>query len=278
MARARNIKHSFFLNDDLADCEPLARILFIGLWTIADFKGNLEYKSRKIKAQLLPYDDVDIEALVSSLDKSRLISIYSNTDSKYIHITNFVKHQNPHKNEKDKGTDTPTMDDDNSKTVDTIDSKPLSDLIAINPDLNASDRADSCFLIPDSLSLIPDSLILNPDPPNPDKTLVELKHDDSNFNQFWNLYGKSINKLKCESKFKKLSQDCIDKIFKTLPAYIDSTPDKQFRKAPLVYLNNQAWNDEVIYSSGDKVKTIQNTIDESNAQASRIRAQLGANL
>jgi hypothetical protein len=278
MARARNIKYSFFLNDDLADCEPLARILFIGLWTIADFKGNLEFKSRKIKAQLLPYDDVDIDQLVNSLDKSRLISIYSNADSKYIHITNFVKHQNPHKNEKDKGTEIPTMDDDNSKTVATIDSKPLSDLIAINPDLNASDRADSCSLIPDSLILNPDSCSLNPNPLNPEKTLVELKHDDSTFNLFWDLYGKSINKLKCESKFKKLSQDCIDTIFKTLPAYIDSTPDKQFRKAPLVYLNNQAWNDEVIYSSGDKVKTIQQTINESNAQASRIRAQLGANL
>ena len=77
MARARNIKHSFFLNDDLADCEPLARLLFIGLWTLSDYQGNLEYKSRKIKAQILPYDDIDIEALVSSLDKSRLISIYS---------------------------------------------------------------------------------------------------------------------------------------------------------------------------------------------------------
>ena len=278
MARARNIKHSFFLNDDLADCEPLARILFIGLWTLSDYQGNLEYKARKIKAQLLPYDNADIDQLVTSLDKSRLISIYSNADSKYINITNFVKHQNPHKNERDKGTDIPTMEDENSKTVDTIDSKQVSDLIAINPDKNDSDRANSCFLIPDSLSLNPDSLSLIPNHLTPDKTLVELKHDDSEFNLFWEMYDKRINPKKCEAKFKRLAQSSIDQIFKTLPGYIDSTPDKQFRKAPLVYLNNESWNDEVIYSTGDKIKTIQNTIDESKAQADRIRAQLGASL
>ena len=36
MARARNIKPGFFTNDVLADCDPLARLLFAGLWTVAD--------------------------------------------------------------------------------------------------------------------------------------------------------------------------------------------------------------------------------------------------
>ena len=164
------------------------------------------------------------------------------------------------------------MKDDGSKTVDIIDSQPLSELIAINPDLNATDPADSLFLNPDPLFLNPDPLSLIPNPLNPEKTLVELKHDDSAFNLFWKLYDKNISRDKCEPKFKKLSQVCVDKIFQTLPAYIDSTPDKQFRKAPLVYLNNKSWNDEVIQSGGDKIKTSQNTRDESKAQSDRIRA------
>jgi hypothetical protein len=155
MARARNIKHSFFMNEALADCEPLARILFIGLWTIADFKGNLEYKPRKIKAQLLPYDNVEIDSLVSALDKSRLITIYSNGDLQYININKFVKHQNPHKNEKEKGSDVPTIEECKALAVDSIDDKGESRLIAINPDKNPSDPASSCSLIPDSCSLIP---------------------------------------------------------------------------------------------------------------------------
>lgn len=34
--RARNIKPGFFSNDLLPECEPLARLLFIGLWCMAD--------------------------------------------------------------------------------------------------------------------------------------------------------------------------------------------------------------------------------------------------
>ena len=62
MARARNIKPAFFDNDDLAEVPPLGRILFIGFWTISDFKGDLEWRPKRIKAQILPYDDCDVEA------------------------------------------------------------------------------------------------------------------------------------------------------------------------------------------------------------------------
>ena len=60
MARARNIKPAFFTNDDLAEIEPLGRLLFIGLWTICDYKGDLEWRQKRVKAQILPYDNCDI--------------------------------------------------------------------------------------------------------------------------------------------------------------------------------------------------------------------------
>jgi hypothetical protein len=64
MARARNIKPGFFLNDELAECEPLARLLFAGLWCIADREGRLEDKPKRIKVEILPYDDCDIDYLL----------------------------------------------------------------------------------------------------------------------------------------------------------------------------------------------------------------------
>ena len=39
MSRSRNIKPGFFKNEHLAECQPLARLLFIGLWTLADREG-----------------------------------------------------------------------------------------------------------------------------------------------------------------------------------------------------------------------------------------------
>jgi hypothetical protein len=118
MPRARNIKPSFFTNDALSEIEPLGRLLFIGLWTLADFKGDLEWRPRKIKAQILPYDNCDVEALAINLDKSGFIRFYSVQDlqdEKYIHIPGFCIHQNPHKNEKAKGSSVPPyprQDDD----------------------------------------------------------------------------------------------------------------------------------------------------------------------
>lgn len=50
MAGARNIKPGFFTNDVLAACDQLARLLFAGLWTVADRAGRLEDRPKRIKA------------------------------------------------------------------------------------------------------------------------------------------------------------------------------------------------------------------------------------
>lgn len=161
MARGRNIKPAFFTNEDLADVEPLARLLFIGMWTIANFKGCFEYRPKRLKVQLLPYDDCDIEQLVNNLDKSRFISIYSVQGQRYIKVLNFTKHQNPHKNERDSGSDIPDIElrDDfgyeNSLNVKNLDDNREKD--GTTPDLNGIARADSLNLIPDSCFPITDT-------------------------------------------------------------------------------------------------------------------------
>ncbi len=96
MSRARNIKPSFFTNDILAECDMASRLLFIGLWTIADREGRLEDRPKKIKAEILPYDDCDCESLLQQLSGHGFIHRYEARGNKYIQILNFVKHQNPH--------------------------------------------------------------------------------------------------------------------------------------------------------------------------------------
>ena len=71
------------------------------------------------------------------------------------------------------------------------------------------------------------------------------------FNRFWDLYDKKRDRKKCFQKWKRLKQDERDKIFQTLPAYIESTKDVQFRKDPATYLNNQSWNNEIIKVNKD---------------------------
>ena len=65
--RSRNIKPGFFKNEILAECDPLTRILFLGLWCYADRRGICEYRPKRIKAEILPYDDVDVEQMLEQL-------------------------------------------------------------------------------------------------------------------------------------------------------------------------------------------------------------------
>ena len=76
------------------------------------------------------------------------------------------------------------------------------------------------------------------------------------FEKFWTQYDKKQDRKKCFAKWKRLSQSDKEKIFETLPAYIASTPDKQFRKNPLTYLNGEAWNDEILNPSNSNPQKI----------------------
>ena len=158
MSRSRNIKPGFLLNDHLGELDPLARLLFIGFWTVADYKGEFEWREKRLKAQLLAYDNCDIKKLAISLDKSGFIRFYSDGAAIYCKVVNFNVHQNPHKNEREKGSDIPKMTESMRQAVDLKGLTINRDLSGLNHEHSDSDPADSLFLIPDSCSLIPDSL------------------------------------------------------------------------------------------------------------------------
>tara|TARA_R110002033_G_scaffold37350_2_gene76286 strand:+ start:158 stop:769 length:612 start_codon:yes stop_codon:yes gene_type:complete len=65
------------------------------------------------------------------------------------------------------------------------------------------------------------------------------------FDDFWNMYDKKDGAAKCKSKWNKLKEHEKDSIFRSLPSYVISTPDKQYRKNPLTWLNGEHWNDDI---------------------------------
>jgi hypothetical protein len=99
MARTRSIKPGFFMNEELAELPCEARLLFIGLWTIADREGRLEDRPRKIKAAVFPYDDCDVDRLLGLLSGKGFLQRYKVRRQGYIQVSNFVKHQKPHPKE-----------------------------------------------------------------------------------------------------------------------------------------------------------------------------------
>lgn len=150
MARARNIKPGFFKNEVLPDVDFQGRLLFIGLWTLADRAGRLEYRPRRIKGELFPYEECDVMGYVEQLEKLGFLLVYEVEGCEYIQIVNFDKHQNPHKNEKESTIPAPCEHRADREKAE-------------------SDHADS--LIPDSL--IPESLPDSAEPPAAHAPAVE---------------------------------------------------------------------------------------------------------
>lgn len=99
MPRARNIKPGFFTNDQLVECPMATRLLFIGLWTVADREGRLEDRAKKIRMEVFPADDVDVEAALVELAARGFLLRYAVEGARYIQILNWSRHQNPHSRE-----------------------------------------------------------------------------------------------------------------------------------------------------------------------------------
>ena len=168
--RARNIKPGFFLNEDLADIEaPWGRILYAGLWCMADREGRLEDRPRRIKAEIFPYDEKlpSVEKILTQLSAKKFILRYSVEGERFIQINKFKSHQNPH----------------NTERQSTIPSPPVNGELTVGPPLsNGENLADSLIhgfsdsLIPDSL--IPDSLEKTPLTPRKPKKSETLLPDD----------------------------------------------------------------------------------------------------
>lgn len=159
MARARNIKPGFFRNADLAELSFECRLLFIGLWTLADREGRLEDRPKQIKMEIFPADNLDCNAALDELASTGMLVRYEHDGKRFLQVTNFAKHQNPHRDERPSTipaqcsaflgeTETPCNED--AETADAqcehgADTVP----IRLNP--------ESRILIPDSGYLIPDS-------------------------------------------------------------------------------------------------------------------------
>lgn len=148
MARARNIKPSFFTNDELAEIPALGRLLFVALWTMADREGRLEDRPKRIKAEALPYDDCDCDDILSELAKRGFIVRYQAGEGRFIQVVNFTKHQNPHV--KESPSSIPAPDKHSASTVQAqCEAQPEPERAGLIP--------DSGFPLPDSPSRIPDS-------------------------------------------------------------------------------------------------------------------------
>lgn len=172
MARARNIKPGFFKNADLVETSFETRLLFVGLWTLADREGRLQDRPKQIKMELFPADNVDVDNCLNDLSQLGFITRYVADGKRVIQIVNFCKHQTPHGKEADS-----ELPDENG--VYTVHERNKSGLVTGN--VNACTRKAQCR---HSASTVPEQCEhpLNPESPflNPEIKNLLSESGDSN--------------------------------------------------------------------------------------------------
>lgn len=96
MARIRTVKPEFWSSEQVMECSPIARLLFIGLWNFCDDAGNHVASAKTVKAEIFPGDDIsstDVQGMLDELSSNSLIAFYTNGDKEFLHVTGWRKHQ-----------------------------------------------------------------------------------------------------------------------------------------------------------------------------------------
>ena len=117
-----------------------------------------------------------------------------------------------------------------------------SNVIAIVKNTKANTKALDKAMQTHSQKQVHDIVCI--DKPNNNITIEQINNIYS-FDEFWNLYGKKVDRKKCEEKYYKLSIEQITKIKEVLHLYVQSKPEVKFRKDPIRWLTGENWNDEI---------------------------------
>jgi hypothetical protein len=224
MARARIVKPSFFKNEVLAQCKHQTRLVFVGLWTLADRAGRLEDRPLRIRAELFPYENIDMDDCLDELVEHGFIVRYStglDKDSKYIQVLNFEKHQSPHV--KESASTIPAPD----KHQTSIEQAPLVTL-TLNPSILTNGQSAS--------------------PPD-------------RFYDFWKALPTSKRVKRKDAmriwKSKRLD-DKADQIIADIGMRLSSDPRWKagYIPDPTTYLNGERWTDEVTRQKSEPSRTV----------------------
>ena len=97
MSRIRTVKPDLFRHEGLFEaeerCQLPLRLVFIGLFTCCDREGRFRWQPRRLKLDILPYDAVDMGAILDGLAEAGFIIAYKVKEIIYGYIPTWSKHQ-----------------------------------------------------------------------------------------------------------------------------------------------------------------------------------------
>jgi len=250
MARIRQIKPSFWADEELADLSRDARMLYVGLWNLSDDFGVFEWRPRNIKREIFPYDnDITPQTIGELLLCLKEHVFHFESDGRhYGYIPTLKKHQQIQ--------------------------HPSKYRFAIPPDNYREQAESSVPLIEDSMSpqlaltlgirgegwgvgirervLEEDTPLPPQNPPQrPERQTAPRVSSNGHFEKFWQVYPKKKSKGQAEKAFAKVKPN--EQLLATMLATIErAKTSEDWRKQggtfiphPATWLNAKGWDDEI---------------------------------
>jgi len=97
VARIRTVKPEVYRHEGLYEIEKRTglpiRLFWIGLFAVCDREGRFKWRPGSIKLDILPFDDVDVSAILEALWTAGFIVRYRSGDDEFGVIPTFLQHQ-----------------------------------------------------------------------------------------------------------------------------------------------------------------------------------------
>lgn len=233
MARKRMIDPNIWQSEDFSKLSNLSKIIFIGLFSLADDEGYGKANPTLIKNSIFPFDEklrtTDIKQSLQEIATNMSIVFYTAEDGKdYYLLSNWSKWQSIQ--------------------------KPTESKI---PELN-----DECTVILQDNYSSP-TVGLQPNRKEENKNRIEKEYMVKNFEEFYAVYPRKVKKDAAFKSWEKINPN--DKLKEVILSNLKKqiafygwdklkSKDMQYVPHPSTWLNNKRWEDELEADCGQNLE------------------------
>lgn len=246
--RIRSIKPEFWKSEKMASLSRDARLLFIGLWGLADDYGLFRAHPSLIKGEIFAYDDdADVAAWLRALVDAGVVMLYTHGGQRYGAVVNFQEHQKIDRRAASRIPRPPTAESAESATAEAPEAgsppNPANktaepaDISAEPADFTPVDQgagikgAGIKVSIPECVTPPP---AVEPEPP-PD------------FLRFWEAYGRRGSRKQSLAAWQKLhpTPEMVEQMVAAATRYRASVSAPNYQRHAERWLRDEGWNDTV---------------------------------
>jgi len=241
MPRSRVIKPDLYHNEFLTTLPFETRYLAGGLPCWADKEGRLEDRPRKLKMEVFPADNVDVDQMLDQLQGIGYVKRYTVEGRRYIQIVKFSKHQKPHPHEP--ASALPSPEEGELST-----GNPQAAVTCNDPVVTSNEPEHPLVVMGDKEREREKERARAKGKDRANERKARKREKENDFDRWWETYPKKVGKKRCLAVWMRNNFETDFLIADTLNR-IDNDAKwarKKYIANPETYLNGERWHDELL--------------------------------